>query len=84
MSSHPGEFAMQDDDTILLLNRKTHDTGLKGRLAFVYQQLFDRDIIAYIRRDAEVLRIHNGGEEFHKAAEECLGNLQVRIILQFA
>ena len=70
---------MQDDDLVSLLNRKEHGTGLRAKIAYVYQALFDRDIIAYIRHDPNVLRIHNGGEEFHKAADDCFGLMQVHI-----
>ena len=70
---------MQDDELVSLLKHKAYGTGLRAKMAGLYQKLFDKDIIAFIRHDPNVLRIHNGGEEFHKAAEDCVGLMQVCI-----
>lgn len=68
---------MQDDNVLLLLSQRAHGTGLKSRLMATYHHLFDRDIIAFVRHDDTILRIHNGGEEYHLSAEDCFARLQV-------
>ena len=68
---------MQDDEVLYTLNLKPPATGFKAWLVSVYLKLFDRDIVALIRRDLSVLQMHNSGEEFDRAAEDCLSRMQV-------
>lgn len=68
---------MQDDEVLYTLNSQPPANGFKAWLVSCYLDLFDRDIVALIRREEAVLSMHNSGEEFERAAEDCLARMQV-------